>query len=101
MRRILWVVGLSALVFGLAAYGVARAAVPGAQSAPVAVRLTEFQLEMPTSLLVLDRRWPGGLGSGRARKDDLGRILTDAARGFLLRCERITSGLPRLGDRML
>jgi hypothetical protein len=50
MRSKLWIIGLSALVFSLAAWGVARPALLGAQVPPVAVRLTEFQIEMPTTL---------------------------------------------------
>jgi uncharacterized cupredoxin-like copper-binding protein len=50
MRQNLWVIGLSALVFSLTAWEVARPALLGAQSAVVAVRLTEFQIEMPTTL---------------------------------------------------
>ncbi len=50
MRHKLWIVGLSALVFSLAAWGVARPALLYAQNPVVAVRLSEFQIEMPTTL---------------------------------------------------
>lgn len=50
MRRILWVVGLSVLVFGLVVWEGVQVTRSHAQTAPVAVQLTEYQITMPTTL---------------------------------------------------
>src|SRR3712207_4108727 len=50
MQRILWVVGFSALVFGLAVWEGIQAPRSHAQTTPVAVQLTEYQIAMPTTL---------------------------------------------------